>query len=99
VRIFHAGVLALVVWYLMTPPPDMPLGTPRTSAPYSRWFQSDPFKTLAECQKFKAEVIKNAPAYYRSQGADAQRLKRLIAGDQAARCVSDDDPLLKENSR
>ncbi|MGB8683742.1 MAG: hypothetical protein WCD12_12730 [Candidatus Binatus sp.] len=97
-KTFHAAVLVLVVWYLMTPPPDVS-GAPRMSAPYSEWFQSDPFKTLAECLTFKGDVIKRAPAYYRSQGADAQRLERLIAGDQAARCVSDDDPLLKENLR
>ncbi len=95
-RISHYVAFALIGCYLMVPPPDTATGAPRTSAPYSEWLQSEHFDTVNECENFKKQVIKDAPAAYRASGADNKRLQRLIAGDRASRCISDDDPHLKE---
>lgn len=95
-RVCHYVALAVIGWYLMVPPPDVATGAARTSAPYSEWLQGEHFETIGECQKFKEQVTKDGPAAYRTSGVDDRRLQRLVAGDRAARCISDDDPHLKE---
>jgi len=50
----HAAALALVGWYLMTPPTDyvthLPNGSPNLDAPFSYWRNEGSFDSAKECK-------------------------------------------------
>jgi hypothetical protein len=80
----HAAALALVGWYLITPPlgPD---GRPDRQAPLSHWSLHSSYDTARECQKGWVAAIrlsKGAPEWYVEQS-------------DLAKCFPTEDPRLK----
>lgn len=92
----HAAALALVGWYMMVPP-FAALNETRLS----HWDLISSFDTAVECQSAVRAVAKRAndPKFMaeeaktlKAQGFDLKAGNRRFA---AARCISTDDPRLK----
>jgi hypothetical protein len=92
-KLRHAAALALVGWYLMTPP-WVGFETFDWSAPLSKWYEAEQFKTAAECQNYREHV----------SAKDLTEKKAVPAGHSAdanaevyrhGQCVADDDPRLE----
>ena len=83
-KIGHAAALALVGWYLVTPPWQKGKNAveEKLDAPLSKWIQSHAFDSAAECEALREQVIK------------AQKDAGISV--TAERCVASDDPRLKE---
>ncbi|HTY55503.1 MAG TPA: hypothetical protein VMB26_09900 [Candidatus Binataceae bacterium] len=82
----HAAALALMGWYLMTPPMDLhsnDVTRVDKNAPLSKWGVVESFDTEAACIR-KIGRLKNDPKHEEYD---------LFIG---AKCVSMDDPHLKE---
>jgi hypothetical protein len=78
----HAAALALVIWYLMVPP-TIPV---EPKAPLADWMRIATYNTANDCVR---EFFK----HHRSPNGEHD----LIAETPVwARCVSSDDPRLKE---
>jgi hypothetical protein len=81
----HAAVLALIGWYLLIPPPpnnDYEQLAPK--APLSSWEQIDSYATLRQCRKDIERAM------------NADRSAETIGEFGLFRCVSSDDPRLKD---
>jgi hypothetical protein len=52
----HAAALALVGWYLMTPPISTP-GKLNTDAPLPAWQQDSAHDTAAACEEMRFEIL------------------------------------------
>ena len=97
----HAAPLALVVWYLMVPPdhPELDDSTQWVSqAPLPEWQIVQRFNATSACEKRRHEIISDA---MHAINADAKAGRTAaILSDYAisnnAKCVSRDDPRLKE---
>jgi hypothetical protein len=100
----HAAALALVGWYLMTPPVSkdgdtvMVGGRPfDVSAPISEWHFQGSFDSAVACgtAQNSAESFKVPP------GVDPKEQKWLAKNLQSifalGRCIATDDPRLKPN--
>jgi hypothetical protein len=86
-KLSRAAALALVGWYLMTPPPD------NLKASISAWEISASYDTAEQCsleqQRFFDTAIKQR----------SLNLGKLRAGNEAmlhAQCIATDDPRLNE---
>jgi hypothetical protein len=95
----HAAALALVGWYLITPPSG-PAGKPDFSAPLSEWGQMATFDSAAACKKEHDSEFKTAEKWLAKNRADVSNgddlEARLVAlAVEASRCVAADD--LKSN--
>lgn len=109
-KIRHAAALALVGWYLMTPPVTDNNGhyMIAENAPLSDWKNIGGFDSADECTEYKFWLNSGLKKRY---GEDfGTRLARLlrskgtyeIASDAAtlvAQCIASDDPRLKESSK
>jgi hypothetical protein len=102
----HAAALALVGWYLMSPP----IGTNREflyQAPLHNWHVAKPFDSAKECETYLQGLIDLAShsqvnmgdhtvdldALIRQSGSTRER---VLIGLQYEQCVATDDPRLKE---
>jgi hypothetical protein len=113
----HAAALALVGWYLMTPPATG-LDFPRSrneGAPLSKWFfynelkndirnrndraQAMEFKTAEQCEEKKEQrwPAHPPPIPPTVGGGMTERVNRWREAGAKSRCVSSDDPRLREN--
>jgi hypothetical protein len=87
----HAtAALALVAWYLITPP-SMPNGQPDLGAPFGRWDRQQSFNSADECRNGRENLLKMEAA----PGA-ARALKEMKRTVLTSQCVAADDPRLKE---
>jgi hypothetical protein len=101
----HAAALALVGWYLMTPPLDAG-GLPDDHAPISSWHNEQSFDSAQDCEQGKVTVLENrieglkqlekmqtrpAPQLFE------QNLRWTRGVFAASKCVGTDDPRLKGN--
>jgi hypothetical protein len=99
----HAGALALVGWYLLTPPIRRPASgslfiarDPMTQAPtdsLSSWDEEASFDSANECEHAKIVFWRALKDHPQSTGLE-QKIREAAA--QEARCVATDDPRLKE---
>jgi hypothetical protein len=99
----HAAALALVGWYLMTPPYDPSLVVPNaplagqhidTHAPLSSWDQHSAYDTAAEREKGKDKEFEKTSAFEDFQkSAPAGRFLSFAIIEGL--CVGADDPRLK----
>jgi hypothetical protein len=89
-KIAHAGALALVVWYLMTPPYEHASNRIYMQAPLFDWHISASFGSSVECEKFLESQIQ----FYRNY-PKAEYDRWLKGLTSAERCVLSDDPRLK----
>jgi hypothetical protein len=71
----HAVAIALIGWYLMLPPPG---GSNRRLifAPLSQWKTIDEFKSKAQCEDIRRQLIAAMPG----------------TAIDTSRCISGDDP-------
>lgn len=95
----HAAALALVSFYLLTPPmTQSPVAISiHANLPLSEWENQGTFDTKEECERGKAEIVAQHPTPtgywehwrdgFRSFEGSAMRLSQ---------CISSDDPRLKE---
>jgi hypothetical protein len=98
----HAAALALVGWYLMTPP--LKTGGPDNDAPRSRWNIEHVFDSAADCDRVMTQWHRRATRLFEAIG---NKKKRLDPPDQEVTieqlyglancdCIATDDPRLKE---
>jgi hypothetical protein len=87
-RIAHAAALALVVWYLIVPPPDLG-STPRT--PINQWSAWKGFDSEAECERAHDKMASDAQKTLDDPKA-SQRETTTAWEFLAAACIATDDP-------
>jgi hypothetical protein len=96
-KICHAAALALVGWYLMTPPINKHRGAfdVDPQAPLFQWIVNTPFDAASKCAEINSGIITK---YQREMGKNpAGSLKWAVAKSLAlSQCISTDDPRLKE---
>ena len=103
----HAAALALVGWYLITPPMESCIGAfsggSCEQTPLSKWQIRATPDSLAECEKIKAVWMEKGRMYLGESDARSRTRGSRIAPNEAdymadveATCVATDDPRLKE---
>jgi hypothetical protein len=88
----HAAALALVGWYLMTPPLSLSSSHQAgvdLSKPLSEWVRIESYDTASDCNKEIEAINNRAVSYAREHHA---MMLELFHGQ----CVATDDPRLKE---
>ncbi len=91
----HAVGLALVGWYLMTPP--IQGGDFNENAPISRWKIAGSYDTAAKCHDFLLKVWEKTKKNIPSSGPPTNSTERFAVGVELAACIATDDPRLKGN--
>jgi hypothetical protein len=100
----HSAVLALVGWYLMLPPVNDD-NKVIVDAPLWKWNQSAGFDSASECERILHAAVNTpmTPAEYQRVLTATRKAHRIPLSRSemdiraaAARCVSTDDPRLKE---
>ena|ERR1700737_3294184 len=100
----HTAALALVGWYLMTPPVTKtcpPQGFPCTTnvdvnAPLNRWHVDMHFDSAEECD----ERATSLHSHWSGENSNAGSLEAFLAAvDGHAQCVASDDPRLAKWAR
>ena len=76
----HAAALALLGWYLFTPPPG-------AEAPIAEWNHVGSFDTARECEAVSLGSLKKA-----KKEKNEKHLKQWLN----AECIASDDPRLRE---
>jgi|ERR1019366_5525132 hypothetical protein len=100
----HAAALALVGWYLMTPPLNSG-GIPDYDAPITSWNNEKSFDSARDCEEGKVTVLESKiEARKRLEQIQIHPDKQIA--DQyfrwtrsvfaASKCIATDDPRLKE---
>jgi hypothetical protein len=83
-KITHAVGMVLAAWYLMVAPTSN--GKTHVDAPLSQWKQSGPYDDVNDCEATKKQIMAIASGV----GSNAP------PGSVWAKCVSTDDPALKQ---
>ncbi len=92
----HAAALALVGWYLMTPPPLVP---PRGEvlvdalAPLSNWRVFHAYDSAKQCEQQHSAMFDEAKGHQNSTDASERAVFQMA---MSAQCIATDDPRLKE---
>jgi len=100
-KLRHAAALALVGWYLMTPPPLLPLpakGDPQPDlrAPLSEWHRPNwVFATEHECLAKQAELRKIWWTNVTDIPPEKITARQMTWWVKNAQCIASDDPRLK----
>jgi hypothetical protein len=89
----HAGLLGLMMWYLMLPPFN-PDGSVNTKAPLTQWQSNGSWSSAAECADSQS-ALRTAWFDRASHGPNKKHNKRVYSQHMKSRCVSSDDPGLK----
>jgi hypothetical protein len=101
----HAAALALVGWYLMTPPLDTG-NLPDDHAPISSWRNEQSFDSAQDCEQGKITVFENRieglKKLEKMQTRPAPELfEQVLRWTRevfaASKCIGTDDPRLKGN--
>jgi len=103
--IHHAAALALVGWYLMTPPfvsvgpnlhdASLDRSIPDSEAPLSKWQWSGSFDSVASCQHEQEKQITEAQKRELALPV-AERDREVEIDFWLGECIATDDPRLKE---
>jgi hypothetical protein len=82
----HAAALALVGWYLMTPPPSSKENWSRVTppVPLGRWIMRDGFDTADACRKARDDLKS------KSDNASLDDYQRWLAGRSASDHLRDE---------
>jgi hypothetical protein len=92
----HAAALALVDWYLMTPP--LVHREPDETAALGRWIIGRAFDTAKECEDYRFGSQERTKSDTPNDGAHPVNAKQRFAeAILLSQCVASDDPRLKEN--
>ncbi len=98
-KLRHAAPLALIGWYLMTPPVnnlDADVGV-KMDAPFSEWDIVDSYDTAAECRDALLKYVMSTEHAQWSATATERQKKAITLAAKAARCIATDDLRLKGN--
>jgi hypothetical protein len=93
----HTAVLALVGWYLMTPPPlfhsrpDVDL-----DAPLGKWTVYEALDSAKECEADRSATFHLANQKVLGDPTDDPKLRAIRDQLAASQCIATDDPRLKE---
>jgi hypothetical protein len=94
----HAGALALVGWYLMTPPYSHSLGGADDHAPLAEWTLAASYDSAKECEEVRSRIQDRTKRDAPPAGVDATTTKqRVEEEDLYAECIETTDPRLKAN--
>ncbi len=93
-KFHHAAALALVGWYLMIPPWSGP-GRFDDKAPMRDWRQVGTYDSASECERDRNETA-DALLKNKDKGPDPETNNYNGTLYSSGRCVSTDDPRLKE---
>jgi hypothetical protein len=86
----HAAALALVGWYLLTPPSSAE-GKFKENAPLTNWLHNGSYDSAASCEAVHRK-LNRAPVL----GVTADEQNHVRMSFMLSRCISTDDPRLKE---
>jgi hypothetical protein len=86
----HATALALLGWYLMTPPLRSPGGELAPEAPLSKWRSPHAYDSARECERAKEAYVKSA-----KRGEQQASDRGFSAAILLAQCIASDDPRLR----
>lgn len=89
-KICHAALPPLVIWYLMYPVAN-PNGQYLTGAPLSQWERGSAFVTAEACETAKFSLQKVTEAKFKGPNRDVLGLSQNLS---QTKCVSGDDPRL-----
>jgi hypothetical protein len=81
------ATLAVVVWYLLTPPYVGPQKFD-ANAPLAKWYEAVDFESLADCQRYRAGTIRR---YQKQLDKDPSGSRANVELFTASQCVSSDD--------
>jgi hypothetical protein len=84
----HAAALALVGWYLLTPPLDQD-GKVDWSAPYSQWMHLASYDTAEKCERERALF---GASTGKEVGVPEGQQRQFHQSFVNARCISSEDP-------
>ncbi len=90
-KLRHTAALALVGWYLITPP-SLPNGRLDESAPMGRWDRQESYASSDECKNGRNRLFNLEPG----SGTTPQELAEMRQVVLKALCIATDDPRLKE---
>src|SRR5216684_1321041 len=93
----HAVALALVGWYLMTPPTESCDGTgghPCRESPLRNWTTEKTFNSASACNKARASNYEKFKAYLGNEPRNTW-WEAVLMQDFSAKCIASDDPRLK----
>ena len=93
----HTAALALVGWYLVTPPPDDGGGAWNQSAPLRAWVLVSSHDSAKECEQAKIELTTEHPPLSLDP-AEKQRDGIVHNWNMESLCIATDDSRLKANS-
>jgi hypothetical protein len=95
----HAAVLALVGWYLMTPPLSGRPGSYVVSRgiPLSQWRVEQSFDSATECEQARLENVAKVRQLVEKAGHQNPGDDVLVQDAALGKCISTDDPRLKGN--
>lgn len=95
----HAAALALVGWYLMTPPLSYPTpGGPASldyKAPLGTWTISRAFDSAKECEDYKL-MAEGRTKKDQNPIGETNAKERFANALVFSQCIATDDPRLKE---
>ena len=86
-----AAALALVGWYLVTPP-SLPNGRLDESAPIGSWDRQESYASSDECKNGRTRLLNLGPA----SGTTPQELAEMRQAVLKSLCIATDNPRLKE---
>jgi hypothetical protein len=100
----HAAALALVGWYVMSPP--IVNGHVQASAPVEQWNAVYSVQSARDCKSRLNSLHANLPKLAANIASGHSQLPALSAGDRArllqkinalalSQCIAEDDPRLK----
>ena len=106
----HATALALVGWVLLIPPIVLPSSEVRPEpldvdreAPLSDWIREESFERAGDCEKARKALpddVRNQRSVIIPGNMGTAEIEQshanLVVGALSARCISTDDPRLKE---
>ena len=92
-KLCRAAGLALAAWYLLYPPWSAEKNSIDPGLPLDRWYEAATFNSLADCEANKLKVLEDLEKHTHSP--DLARAIGILRMRPQARCVSADDPRLK----
>jgi hypothetical protein len=81
------ATLAVMVWYLLTPPYVGPQKFD-ANAPLTKWYEAVDFESLADCQRYRAGTIRQ---YQNQLDKDPSGSRASVELFKASQCISSDD--------
>jgi hypothetical protein len=93
----HMAVIAMLGWYLLTPP-WAGINTFDTHAPLGRWYQAASFESAADCERFRTAKIANFRQKSQWQtGTESAKTAAVTKLYEESQCISSLDARLNKH--